>query len=161
MSVARELLPSVSAFALLCAWMGAAILVTAVVAPAAFAVLPSRTLAGALVGRVLPVLFWSGMLVGLASIALTWSLPSRGWRNVGAVATMLACAIAQLVVTPRIERIRAAIGGPIDALAAGDERRIAFGKLHGVSVGLLGIAAIGALVMAVLIARSLSSRSHA
>jgi hypothetical protein len=141
--------------------MGAAILVTTVVAPAAFAVLPSRTLAGALVGRVLPVLFWSGMLVGLSAIALTWSLPSRGWRSVGAVATMLACAIAQLVVTPRIERIRAAIGGPIDALAAGDERRIAFGKLHGVSVGLLGIAAIGALVMAVLIARSLSSRSHA
>ena len=160
MSITREFLPTVGALALLCAWMGAAILVATVVAPAAFAVLPSRTLAGALVGRVLPVLFWGGMLVGLATMALTWSLSSRGARSAGALSTVLACAIAQLVVTPRIQRIRAAVGGPIDALAASDERRIAFGKLHGISVGLLGVAAIGALVMAVLIARSIASRTH-
>ncbi|MDE3217575.1 MAG: DUF4149 domain-containing protein, partial [Gemmatimonadota bacterium] len=43
-------------------WLGAAVLLAAAVAPAAFAVLPSRSLAGDLVGRVLPVIFWSGML---------------------------------------------------------------------------------------------------
>jgi len=55
---------------LLSAWLGAAVLVTTVVAPAAFAVLPSRTLAGALVGRVLPVLFIAGLVVALASLSL-------------------------------------------------------------------------------------------
>jgi len=47
----------------LAAWLGAAALFAASVAPAAFAVLPSRSLAGDVVGRVLPVVFWSGMLV--------------------------------------------------------------------------------------------------
>jgi uncharacterized membrane protein len=38
------------AAAVLAAWIGAALLVATVVAPAAFAVLPSRALAGAVVG---------------------------------------------------------------------------------------------------------------
>ena len=158
----RALLPALGALALLCAWMGAALLVAAVVAPAAFAVLPSRTLAGALVGRVLPVLFWSGMLVGLAAAALTWSFPGRHARAASALAMVLACAIAQLVITPRIERIRAAVGGPMDALPIGDERRVAFGRLHGVSVSLLGVAAIAALVAAFLVFRSVAApHAHA
>ena len=55
---------------------------SAVVAPAAFAVLPTRTLAGALVGRVLPVLFWCGMLVGVGVAVLGVARrPARGWRD--------------------------------------------------------------------------------
>src|SRR5689334_2939423 len=88
---------------LLAAWLGAALLVAAVVAPAAFAVLPTRTLAGALVGRVLPVVFWSGMIVGLAVAALGWSMPNRLWRTGAALALVVACGAAQLVVAPRIE----------------------------------------------------------
>jgi hypothetical protein len=159
--VERAFAPTLGAFALLCGWIGAATVVAAAVAPAAFAVLPSRTLAGALVGRVLPVLFWSGVVIGLASAALTWSLPQRTARITATAAVVLACVIAQLVVTPRIERIRSAVAGPIDALAAGDERRIAFGRLHGVSVGLLGIATLAALAGAILLVRYLGTRSHA
>ena len=55
----------VAVIALLAAWLGATIIVGAVVAPAAFAVLPTRTLAGAVVGRVLPPLFWSGAVIGV------------------------------------------------------------------------------------------------
>jgi hypothetical protein len=157
----RSFVPTLGAFALLSAWIGGAIVVAAVVAPAAFAVLPSRTLAGALVGRVLPVLFWSGALVGLASALLTWPLPGRAARSVSVVALIVACGAAQLVVAPRIERIRAVVSGPMDALAPGDERRVAFGRLHGASVGLLGIAALAALAAAVLIVRSASGRPHA
>lgn len=157
----RAITPALGAFALLCAWIGAAALVAAVVAPAAFAVLPTRTLAGALVGRVLPVLFWSGVLIGCATAALTWSFPQRAPRTVAVVVAALACAIAQLVVSPRIERIRAAVGGPIDGLAMGDERRIAFGRLHGVSVGLLGLAALAALAAAILLVRTIGSRTTA
>jgi hypothetical protein len=144
---------------LLAAWLGAAILVAAVVAPAAFAVLPTRTLAGALVGRVLPVLFWSGMALGLVVAALGWSLPARAWRTGGALALVAACAAAQLVIAPRIEAVRAQIGGAVDALDASDPRRQAFGRLHGLSVAWMGVGAIAAFVTLVLVIRSITTRS--
>ena len=155
MTIGRALAPALLTFALGSAWLGAATIVAAVVAPAAFAVLPSRTLAGALVGRVLPVLFWSGMLVGVAALASAWSLPARAGRVAASVMLIASCAAAQLVVAPRIERIRAAVVGPMDALAIDDPRRIDFGRLHGVSVALLGIAALAALTGLFLVVRSL------
>jgi hypothetical protein len=155
MTDARAFAPMLAAFALVSAWLGAATIVAAVVAPAAFAVLPTRTLAGALVGRVLPVLFWSGIVVGIASAALTWALPGRAARIGAGLTVVGACAAAQLVIAPRIARLREAIGGPIDALSATDPRRLDFGRLHGVSVLLLGIAAVAAVVGLILLFRSL------
>src|SRR5215213_9270463 len=64
MSAERMVGSGLLSVVLLSLWLGAAIVVAAVVAPAAFAVLPTRTLAGALVGRVLPSIFWSGAVVG-------------------------------------------------------------------------------------------------
>ena len=54
---------------LLAAWVGAAIFFSAIVAPALFAVLPTRELAGAVVGRVLPMLNWAGLIIALALLA--------------------------------------------------------------------------------------------
>ena len=126
----------------LSAWLGAALLTAAVVAPAAFAVLPTRSLAGALVVRVLPVLFYGGAVVGLVAALLgRTSTPSTPRLVAGAIMTV-ACLAAQLLVAPRIERVRSAAGRPIDELAAGDPRRSAFGRLHGMSVLLLGVAAM-------------------
>ena len=121
------------------AWLGAGVLVAAVVAPAAFAVLPTRTLAGALVGRVLPVLFYAGLVVG-ALLAWRGRLAAR----VGGAAAVLGCAVAQFVIAPRIAAVRAAIGGAIDALPIADPRRAEFGRLHALSVLALGIAMLGA-----------------
>jgi hypothetical protein len=149
---------TVLALVLLAAWLGAALLVAAVVAPTAFAVLPSRTLAGAVVGRVLPVLFWSGMLVGLAAAALTWSLPARVWRTGAALALVAACAAAQLVIAPRIARVREAAGA-IEALDPADPRRQAFGRLHGLSVMWMGVGGLAALLALILLTRLISSRS--
>jgi hypothetical protein len=70
----------------------------------------------------------------------------------------LACAVAQLVVGSRIDRLRAAIGGPLDALAADDPRRLAFGKLHAISVGWLGVALLAAIIALTLAVRSLPPR---
>lgn len=145
----------------LAAWLGAAIFFTAVVAQAAFAVLPSRTLAGALVGRVLPVLLYAGMTLG-ALVLLLESARGDGWRAPRAIAATVAlasCAVAQFVVGARIERVREAIAGPIEALAADDPRRLAFGRLHGYSVAWLGLAIVAAMVALVLAARALRSRS--
>lgn len=131
---------------LLSAWLGAGVLFAAVVAPAAFAVLPSRTLAGALVGRVLPVLFIAGIVTALLGL---W-LGRRGLgryprvRRGALLALALSCAVAQFVISPRIDRVRTAIGGPIEQLSVDDPRRVAFGRLHAVSVGWLGIAMVAA-----------------
>ncbi len=157
--IARDLSVTLASLVVLAGWLGAALLVVLTVAPAAFAVLPTRTLAGALVGRVLPVLFWSGMMIGLALGVLGWSAPNRFARFVGAIALAGACATAEFVVTPRIARVRAQAGGAIDALDASDPRRRAFGRLHAVSVGLLGIAGVSAMLALYGIVREVPSRS--
>jgi hypothetical protein len=62
----------------------------------------------------------------------------------------LLCAGAQFGVGPRIRSLRAEMGPNIEALPPGDARRAAFGRLHGVSVllmGAAGLAAGGALVL--------------
>jgi hypothetical protein len=147
------------AIVLLAAWLGAALVVSAVVAPAAFAVLPSRALAGALVGRVLPVLFWSGMVIGLAVLTLTWAMPARVWRTGGALVLIAGCAAAQLVVAPRIQQVRAQVGGAMDALDPLDPRRLAFGRLHGLSVAWLGLSGVAALFTLGILIRLTSARS--
>ena len=70
-----------------------------------------------------------------------------------------ACAVAQFVISPRIERLRSAIGGPLESLAADDARRAAFGRLHGISVGWLGVAMLAAVVAMVVAGRALSAES--
>lgn len=133
--------------ALIAAWIGAALLTAAVVAPAAFEVLPSRAFAGMLIGRVLRVLFLTGMAVGLIAAASAWIDRLRPLRPVRVAAPggmALACAAAQFLVAPRIATIRGAIGAAMDLLAADDPRRIAFGRLHALSVGYLAIAMLAA-----------------
>jgi hypothetical protein len=144
---------------LLAVWIGAALLFTVVVAPAAFDVLPTRTLAGALVGRVLPILFYAGVVIGSAIVVLDLVGRTGAWSRAAAGAvSALACAVAQLVVGTRIDKLRAAISGPLEALAADDPRRIAFGRLHAISVAWLGIAMLAALVALVLAVRALQPR---
>lgn len=144
---------------LLTLWMGAAVLFVAVVAPAAFLVLPSRTLAGALVGRVLPVIFYAGVVIGAVIVVLDILGRTGAWpRTAAGAVSALACAVAQLVVGARIDRLRAAIGGPLDGLAPDDPRRIAFGRLHAFSVGWLGLAMLAAVVALALAIRALQPR---
>src|SRR5436305_1044502 len=104
-------------FALLALWLGGAILFAAVVAPSLFAVLPTRTLAGAVVGRVLPSIFYSGVVAG-ALVVLLELRTNDGWRwrgpETAGLVMALSCAIAQFLVGPRIERLRAEIGGTLE-----------------------------------------------
>lgn len=144
---------------LLAVWIGAALLFTVVVAPAAFEVLPTRSLAGALVGRVLPVIFYAGVVIGSLIVVLDVLGRTGAWgRSAAGAVSALACAVAQLVVGTRIDRLRAAISGPLDALSGDDPRRVAFGRLHAISVGWLGIAMIAAIVALTLAVRALPPR---
>ncbi len=127
-------------------WLGAAALFAVNVAPSAFAALPSRELAGAVVGRVLPVVFWSGAVTGaiLLVLELTGGRASRRRIGiVGAALMLVACLVAQLAIAPRIAGVRASLREPLASLAADHPQRRAFGRLHMLSVAWLGVAMLG------------------
>ena len=117
------------------------------VAPAAFRVLPTRALAGALVGQVLPVIFIAGIAIGSVAVVLAPSgAPRMLARRIGAFGTMIGCLIAQGIIGPKIAALRVMIGPDIEALATADPLRVEFGRLHGISVLALGLAMVFALV---------------
>lgn len=137
---------------LLAAWLGAAVYFSAVVARAAFAVLPSRTMSGDLVGATLPTIFVGGVVMAGLAALLALGAPRREWyagRFVWVVASFVAaalCAVGQFVLTPRIDVLRGSLGIALDSASAGDPVRAEFARLHLFSVGALGIAIVLALV---------------
>lgn len=146
MSPRRAVLLRSLLWLLLGGWAGALVLFAAVVAPAAFRVLPSGEQAGRLVGEVLPALqlYGAGAAVALAVLA------RRLGR--GPLATLLPLVLGGLGlvslfgVTPRLEEIRdLAFGAPPDAAA-----RARFGRLHAVSGLLYGATLAGTVVLVVL-----------
>jgi hypothetical protein len=148
---------------LLAAWLGAALYFSVVVTRAAFAVLPSRALAGALVGRTLPVLFDTGLLLGLWLLASAFVAPRGTVRTVtlgGGAAIAVLTAIARLAILPRIDRLRIAMPAAIDTLAPTDPARRAFGQLHALSVGALGLSLLIGLVVLFALAYSLAVVAH-
>lgn len=154
-----------TAATLLAAWLGAALLMAAVVAPAAFAVLPTRALAGLVVGRVLPVIFLSGIAVGLLAAVLSTGslLPYARARLALPLLITAACAVAHFGIGPRIQRLRAEMGADIEALAPTDPRRAAFGRLHGISVAWMGggmLAAGAALALTILATARAGTQTH-
>ncbi|MEP7345440.1 MAG: DUF4149 domain-containing protein [Gemmatimonadaceae bacterium] len=137
------------------AWLGAALLTAVVVAPAAFAVLPTRTLAGALVGRILPVLFFSGALLSLAAwVGSRKSTHRNALVRFAPGVWFVASIVAQFGVTPRIQSVRKEAGAAFETLPSDDPRRVTFGRLHGISVLLLGVGMVGALITIVDSART-------
>lgn len=145
-------------------WIGAALLLMASVAPAAFATIPSRAVAGALVGRVLSPVFLTGFAGGVILTAVAaQERPSPGRRAqvLAAVAWCLTCGVSQFILAPRIRAIQDAIGGPVGALATDDPRRVAFGRLHGTILGVYMLAIISAAAIVMLAAPALRARhSH-
>lgn len=144
-------------------WLGAASFFSTAVAPALFTVLPTRALAGAVVGRILPTVFYSGIAIGVLLIAVELAA-RRAWtwkgREISGGVMIAACAIAQFFVAPRIDHLRSEISGPIEALPLTDPRRISFGRLHGASVVWLGIAMLAAAFALVLCARTLHPKRY-
>ena len=157
---ARSHAPALSSIVLLAAWLGAAVFVSAVITPAAFAVLPTRALAGAIVGRALPVLFTLGALIGAAVALLNQGIIAGRSVTVGASVLSVASAAA-LMVAIRLRGVLTALGTSIDALDPTDPRRAAFGRMHGASVVLMGIGLVGACVALLMLARHLNARSAA
>lgn len=136
----------------LATWLGAALFFIAV-AQSAFAVLPQRELAGAVVNRTLSVLNFAGLAIFVLLLLL--SFLRRGAINkflswserVLLILAAAACAVGQFVFGFWIAMKRAEIGRPIDELAADDPLKIQFTMLHEYSVWTLMIG-IGAAFIA-------------
>ena len=142
-------------------WLGAAAFFATALAPAAFAVLPSRELAGAVVGRTLPVVFLSGAAGGRMVMGLEIASDRRErrvWRRGAAGIVIAACLIAQLIVAPRIAALRSSLSAPLASLATDDPQRVAFGRLHMISVAWLGVAMLAATAGIALATMDIRSR---
>jgi len=118
-------------------WLGGLIFFAFVLAPTAFAVLPSRHLAGNVVGRSLGSLHWMGIVSGVVFLvsSLLYSRLSRGTAHVFAARHVLICLmlaltmISQFGIIPRMDTLRASVG-EIDSVPPDNPARMQFDALH-------------------------------
>lgn len=118
-------------------WLGGLIFFAFILAPTAFSVLPTRHLAGSLVGQLLGTLHWMGIVSGLIFLvsSILYSRFTRGTMHVFAARHVLICLmlaltlISQFGIIPRMETLRASIG-EIDSVPPNNPARIQFDALH-------------------------------
>ena len=118
-------------------WLGGLIFFAFVLAPTAFSVLPSRHLAGSLVGRSLATLHWMGIISGIIFLAssILYSRLTQGTPHVFAARHLLICLmlaltlISQFGIIPRMDTLRASIG-EIDSVPPVNPARKQFDALH-------------------------------
>jgi uncharacterized membrane protein len=117
-------------------WVGSLWTICLIAAPAAFATLPERRLAGLVVGRLFQTETWLGVVVAALLVAV---LVARKHLSKATLAIILLTAatplISQLVVVPLMDQAR----------AANDMAQ--FGRLHGVSAALFLTACSSALAL--------------
>lgn len=150
---------------LLVLWLGGACFFSFAVAPSAFAVLPSREIAGAIVSRSLSIVNYSGLIVGLILLASSFVGQAaanrfRLWaERFLLLILMLACAAGQFVIAQLLTLVKAQIGRPIDEIAVDDPLRIQFNNLHQYSVYVLITAMTAALIAYFLMARAKTNKN--
>jgi hypothetical protein len=126
-------------------WIGAMALFSFVVAPSAFAVLPSSDLAGNLVSRVLAVTEIIGIAVSVVLlIALFLSREPRSASRIaelfGYVVTLLVMIASHFYISPRLHDLR-----------TGTPDRVLFDRLHQLSVASMSLCLIVALALVIML----------
>jgi hypothetical protein len=117
-------------------WLGGLIFFP-VVAQTAFSILPSRHLAGILVGRSLGTLHRMGIVSGMIFLAssMVYSRWTKGAPQMFAARHLLICLmlaltlISQVGIIPRMDLLRASIG-EIDSVPRDNPARLQFDRLH-------------------------------
>ena len=141
-------------FLSLIVWVGGIIFLSFVEAPTAFHNLPSRHMAGTVVGHSLGILHWMGLFSGvvflgsslLLSSLTTGSAKPFALRHILVACMLLLTAVSQFGISPKMATLRAQFGD-IDTVPHTDPGRMQFDALHVWSVRLevvvlvLGIAA--------------------
>lgn len=147
---------------LLLLWSGMALGIAALAAPAAFHQLPSRDLAGRVIGacfRNVDFLAWFAFgLAFLSSYGSRWFAeikdagkaigPLHLW-NAAMLAALLMCFTSAAIVAPKMEAIRSRISVPIENLPTGNPDRAAFGRAHSISQQLLVLRLLLAIGLAI------------
>jgi uncharacterized membrane protein len=123
-------------------WVGSIFYFSAVVAPTAFGVLPSKDDAGLFVGPALSRLHTLGLIAAVvfvvAGVMLAGSLRVLAKpMMVGVILMVALTAISQNFVTHRMNVLRTDMKS-VEKTPAEDPRRVEFDKLHSASVGLEG-----------------------
>jgi hypothetical protein len=140
-------------FLSLVVWVGGIIFLSFVEAPTAFSVLPSRHMAGAVVGHSLGILHWMGLFAGviflgssmLLSSLTTGSAQPFTCRHVLVLLMLLITIASQFGISPKMASLRAQFGD-IDTVAPTDPGRMQFDALHKWSVRLEGTVLVMGLV---------------
>ena len=117
-------------------WLGGVIFL-AVTAQTAFTVLPSRHLAGSVVGASITKLHWMGLISGVVYLisSLIYSRLRSGAahpfaaHNVLILAMLALTLVSQWGITPRMHALRTSLG-EIDNAPPSDPARIQFNRLH-------------------------------
>jgi hypothetical protein len=137
-------------------WIGSWAFFALVIARLAFRVLPSSEIAGQLVGPALATLHLYGAFAGLLLAGLAAAL-RRGALRIALPLALAAAALAsELAVTPRMAALRPLAFGPDGSVDASAR----YAQLHGLSMAIFSAVLVGALVLAVLHARSDSAQTR-
>jgi len=118
-------------------WLGGLIFFALVLAPTAFSVLPSRHLAGNVVGRSIHAMHWMGIVAGIVYLisSLIYARMTTGTfqvfaaRNMVIVLMLVLTLISQFGIVPKMDSLRASIGD-IDSVPANNPARMQFDGLH-------------------------------
>jgi hypothetical protein len=118
-------------------WIGGLIFFP-VVAQTAFTVLPTRQLAGSVVGRSLTILHWMAIVSGVIFLvsSLVYNRFSSGSMHVLGARHILICLmllltlISQFGIIPRMDTLRASLPGEIDSVPLDNPARMQFDALH-------------------------------
>jgi hypothetical protein len=140
---------------ILAVWLGSMIFFSFAVAPSAFAVLPSRHLAGEVVNSSIGKLEILGLIAGGVLLLIQvagWKRSQIGTfskvlRLFGLLIMIAAAAGSKFWISPSMRTLRAVMGGAIDDVAPGDPLRIQFDALHQYSVALMGTAMLAGVVV--------------
>jgi hypothetical protein len=143
-------------------WLGSMIFFSFAVAPSAFAVLPTRELAGAMVTSTIGKVEVLGLVIGPLLILIqvaSWrarhtSTLNRMLQVLLILGMIAAAALSRFWISPQMVSLRAAMGGHIDDVPLGDPLRMQFNNLHQYSVALMSTAMIAGVVLLFLALRA-------
>jgi uncharacterized membrane protein len=138
-------------------WLGGLIFFAFVLAPTVFSpgLLPTRQVAGSIVGRSLDLLHYMAIVSGIVFLMASMAYSRMATGNAGPVAArhllmaamLVLTAISQFAITPRMHAIRNEVG-VIDNVTPDNPLRAEFDRLHGWSercegtILLLGLVAL-------------------
>jgi hypothetical protein len=147
---------------LLAVWLGSMIFFSFAVAPSAFAVLPTRELAGAMVTSAIGKIEVLGLVIGPLLILIqlaTWRRSrsgklSKNLRIILVLVMIASAALSRFWVSTRMVSLRSTMGGHIDDVPISDPLRIQFNNLHQYSVSLMATAMIAGVIVLFLSVRT-------